>query len=185
MVAINTTKGVYEFVQARRLWYGNCFKTKLFQKMHAFISGTESAKVILNNEEKFSKKYMKSIVELVGHDNLLCAAHQHHKLICSSLCFLCSRPSFVELFDSLLLKATSSWKCGSVLVIQDETLKLLGNKSKSCVWFPNFFLLYSSVMNDYSKRILFAQRLAAQATNESLKAEQANWKCIQECEEED
>jgi len=65
--------------------YGKCFKTKLFPKMHAFISSTESTKVILNNEEKFSKKYMKSIVELVGRDSLLCAAHQHHKLICSSL----------------------------------------------------------------------------------------------------
>ncbi|XP_027902059.1 abscisic acid 8'-hydroxylase 3 [Vigna unguiculata] len=127
MAAINNTKGVYEFVQARRHRYGKCFKTKLFRETHVFISGTESAKVILNNEEKFSKKYMKSIAELVGRDSLLCAAHQHHKLIRGSLFSLFSTQSlssFVELFDSLLLEATSSWKCGSVIVIQDETIKL-------------------------------------------------------------
>ncbi|BAT77746.1 hypothetical protein LR48_Vigan09g026100 [Vigna angularis] len=127
MAAINNTKGVYEFVQARRLRYGKCFKTKLFGETHVFISGTESAKVILNNEEKFSKKYMKSIAELVGRDSLLCATHQHHKLIRGSLFSLFSTQSlssFVKLFDSLLLEATTSWKSGSVLVIQDETLKL-------------------------------------------------------------
>jgi len=65
-----------------------------YSEEHTFISGTESAKVILNNEDKFSKKYMKSIVELVRRDSLLCPAHQHHKLIRSSLfslfaAFLC------------------------------------------------------------------------------------------------
>ncbi|WVZ21144.1 hypothetical protein V8G54_008466 [Vigna mungo] len=127
MAAINNTKGVYEFVQARRLRYGKCFKTKLFGETHVFISGTESAKVILNNEEKFSKKYMKSIAELVGRDSLLCATHQHHKLIRASLFSLFSTQSlssFVKLFDSLLLESTTTWKSGSVLVIQDETLKL-------------------------------------------------------------
>ncbi|CAJ1973285.1 unnamed protein product [Sphenostylis stenocarpa] len=128
MAAINNTKGVYEFVQVRRLRYGKCFKTKLFGETHVFISSTESAKVILNNEGgKFSKSYMKSIAELVGRDSLLCAAHQHHKLIRASLFTLFSTDSLsslVKLFDSLVLQATTSWKSGSLLVIQDETLKL-------------------------------------------------------------
>ncbi|KAL9312945.1 hypothetical protein ACSQ67_018397 [Phaseolus vulgaris] len=127
MSAINNTKGVYEFVRARRLQYGKCFKTKLFGETHVFISSTDSAKVILNKEGKFSKKYMKSIAELVGRDSLLCAAHQHHKLIRASLFSLFSThslSSFVQLFDSLLLQAITTWKSGSVLVIQDETLKV-------------------------------------------------------------
>jgi len=119
--------------------YGKCFKTKLFRETHVFISGTESAKVILNNEEKFSKKYMKSIAELVGRDSLLCAAHQHHKLIRGSLFSLFSTQSlssFVELFDSLLLEATSSWKCGSVIVIQDETIKVFQlNENRLSIFF--------------------------------------------------
>ncbi|KAG5003422.1 hypothetical protein JHK86_027561 [Glycine max] len=65
--------------------------------------------------------------ELVGRDNLLCAAQQHHKLIRDRLFRLFSTDSlfsFVQLFDSLLLQATCTWTCGSVVVIQDETLKL-------------------------------------------------------------
>ncbi|TKY75174.1 Abscisic acid 8'-hydroxylase 4 [Spatholobus suberectus] len=128
MAAINSSKGVHEFVRARRLRYGKCFKTKLFGETHVFISSTESAKAILNNEGgKFSKRYLKSIAELVGPDSLLCAAQQHHKLIRGCLFSLFSTDSlssFVKLFDALVLGAMSSWTCGSVVVIQDETHKL-------------------------------------------------------------
>ncbi|XP_004501123.1 abscisic acid 8'-hydroxylase 4 [Cicer arietinum] len=128
MAAINSSKGVYEFVRIRRLRYGNCFKTKLFGETHVFISSKESAKLILRNEGgKFSKKYIKSISELVGPDSLLCAAQQHHKLIRARLFSLFSThslSSFVILFDQLVIEATTSWKCGSLLIIQDEALKL-------------------------------------------------------------
>ncbi|KAG4391889.1 hypothetical protein AAZX31_04G029600 [Glycine max] len=130
MAAINSSKGVYEFVHARRLRYGKCFKAKLFGETHVFISSRESAKVIVNKENeggKFSKSYIKSIAELLGRDSLLCAAQQHHKLIRARLFSLFSTDSlssFVQLFDSLVLQATRTWTCGSVVVIQDETLKL-------------------------------------------------------------
>ncbi|KHN22236.1 Abscisic acid 8'-hydroxylase 2 [Glycine soja] len=130
MAAINSSKGIYEFVHARRLRYEKCFKTKLFGETHVFISSTESAKVIVNKENeggKFSKRYIKSIAELVGADSLLCAAQQHHKLIRSHLFSFFSTDSlssFVQLFDSLVLEATPTWTCGSVVVIQDETLKV-------------------------------------------------------------
>ncbi|XP_061350817.1 abscisic acid 8'-hydroxylase 4 isoform X3 [Gastrolobium bilobum] len=128
MAAINSSKGVYEFVRVRRLRYGNCFKTKLFGETHVFISSTESAKAVLNNEGvKFSKRYIKSIAELVGPDSLLCAAEQHHKLIRGCLFSLFSNDSLsssVKLFDALVLEAMSSWTCGSVVVIQDEALKV-------------------------------------------------------------
>nr|AFK39117.1 unknown [Lotus japonicus] len=126
--AINSSKGVYEFVRVRRLRYGNCFKTKLFGETHVFISNTESAKAILNNEGgKFSKRYIKSIAELVGPDSLLCASQQYHKHIRGCLFSLFSTDSlssFVKLFDELVLEAMSSWKCGSTVIIQDEALKL-------------------------------------------------------------
>ncbi|XP_027356049.1 abscisic acid 8'-hydroxylase 2 [Abrus precatorius] len=128
MAAINSSKGVYEFVRVRRHRYGNCFKTKLFGETHVFISSRESAKAILNNEGgKFSKRYIKSMAELVGPDSLLCAPQQHHKLIRNRLLSLFSTDSlssFVKLFDALVLEAMTSWTCGSVVVIQDEALKL-------------------------------------------------------------
>ncbi|KAL2346309.1 hypothetical protein Fmac_000309 [Flemingia macrophylla] len=128
IAAINSSKGVYEFVRTRSLRYGKCFKTKLFGETHVFISGREPAKAILNNEGgRFSKKYMKSIAELVGRDSLLCAATQHHKLIRATLLPLFSThslSSFVQLFDALVLEATATWTCGSLLIIQDESLKL-------------------------------------------------------------
>lgn len=108
--------------------YGFCFKTKLFGETHVFISSKESAKVILRNEGgKFSKKYIKSISKLLGPDSLLCAAEHHHKLIRSRLLSLFSPhslPSFVQLFDELVTEATSTWTCGSLVIIQDEALKV-------------------------------------------------------------
>ncbi|MED6118400.1 hypothetical protein PIB30_002106 [Stylosanthes scabra] len=128
MAAINSTKGVYEFVRLRHLRYGNCFKTKLFRQTHVFISSTDSAKAILNNEGgKFSKRYIQSISELLGHHSLLCAHHHHHKLIRGRLLTLFSTDalsSFVQMFDSLLLESITTWPCGPVLLIQNEAFKL-------------------------------------------------------------
>ncbi|KAJ1378882.1 Cytochrome P450 [Sesbania bispinosa] len=132
MAAINSSRGVYEFVRVRRLRYGNCFKTKLFGETHVFISSTESAKTILNKEGegeggKFSKRYIKSIAELLGPDSLLCAPQQHHKFIRGRLFTLFSTDSlssFVQMFDALVLQSMTTWTCGSVVIIQDEALKL-------------------------------------------------------------
>ncbi|CAN1835557.1 hypothetical protein LINPERHAP1_LOCUS34468 [Linum perenne] len=45
--------------------YGSCFKTSIFGSTHVFVSTTESAKTILNNDSgKFSKRYIRSIGEL-------------------------------------------------------------------------------------------------------------------------
>ena len=108
--------------------YGNCFKTKLFGETQVFTSSTESAKAILNNEGgKFSKRYIKSIAELLGPDSLLCAGPQQHKLIRGrllSLFSIDSLSSFVKMFDALVLEAMSNWPCGPTVVIQDEALKV-------------------------------------------------------------
>ncbi|KAI4344907.1 hypothetical protein L6164_012089 [Bauhinia variegata] len=128
MAAINSSKGVHEFVRVRRLRYGKCFKTKLFRETHVFISRTKSAKAILNNEVgKFSKRYIKSIAELVGPNSLLCAANGHHKMIrgrLSSFFSTSNLSSFVSQFDELVVEALNSWDTADIVVIQHEALKI-------------------------------------------------------------
>ncbi|KAK7257009.1 hypothetical protein RIF29_30669 [Crotalaria pallida] len=70
---------------------------------------------------------MKTIADLVGPDSLLCASPHHHKLIRGRLFGLFSTSSlssFVKLFDALVLDAMSNWSGGSIVVIQEEALKL-------------------------------------------------------------
>eukprot|EP00257_Ricinus_communis_P000670 XP_002510423.2 abscisic acid 8'-hydroxylase 2 [Ricinus communis] len=128
MAAINSDKGFYDFVRVRRLRYGNCFKTSIFGQTHVFISSTESAKTILNNESgKFTKKYIKSIAELVGDQSLLCASHLHHKLIRSRLINLFSTTSlslFIEQFDQLVITSLHSWKNMGTVIVLDQALKI-------------------------------------------------------------
>ncbi|CAL8995684.1 unnamed protein product [Prunus brigantina] len=128
MAAINSGKGFYEFVRLRRLRHGNCFRTNIFGETDVFVSSTESAKAILNNDSgKFSKRYIRSIGELVGNQSLLCASHQHHKLIRSQLTNLFSTSSlsvFIKQFDQLIVDALRGWEHRSTVVIQDEALKI-------------------------------------------------------------
>uniref|UniRef100_A0A7N2KSG8 Uncharacterized protein n=1 Tax=Quercus lobata TaxID=97700 RepID=A0A7N2KSG8_QUELO len=128
MASINSGKGFYDFVRVRRLRYGNCFRTKLFGETHVFVSSTESAKAILNNElGKFTKKYIRSIAELVGDQSLLCASHQQHKMIRGHLANLFSTTSismFIKMVDELMVETLSGWEHGSTVVILDEALKI-------------------------------------------------------------
>ncbi|GMN35578.1 hypothetical protein TIFTF001_005387 [Ficus carica] len=128
MAAINSGKGFYDFVLIRRLRYGNCFRTNIFGETHVFVSSTESAKAILNNESgKFTKRYIKSIAELVGHQSLLCASHQHHKLLRGRLSNLFSMPSlslFIKQFDQLVVDNLSSWEHKTTVLVLDEALEI-------------------------------------------------------------
>ncbi|GAV72881.1 p450 domain-containing protein [Cephalotus follicularis] len=128
MAAIKSSKGFYDFVPIRRLRYGNCFKTSIFGKTHVFVSSIESAKSILNNESgKFTKRYIKSIAELVGDQSILCASHQHHKLIRGRLINMFSTQSmslFIKHFDGLILKTLNAWECESTVIVMDEALKI-------------------------------------------------------------
>lgn len=127
MASINSGKGFYDFVRIRGLRYGNCFRTNLFGETHVFVSSTESAKAILNNElGKFTKRYIRSIAELVGDQSILCASYQHHKMIRSHLANLFSTNSismFIKQFDKLMVETLSGWEHGSTVVIHDEALK--------------------------------------------------------------
>ncbi|KAI9113270.1 hypothetical protein K1719_015795 [Acacia pycnantha] len=128
MAAINSPQGVYEFVRSRRLRYGRWFKTRLFGETHVFMSSMESAKAILNNDVgKFSKRYIKSIAELVGPHSLLCASHHHHKLIRANLLSLFSTDSLASLVqhsDQLVVDALLGWPRHGLVVIQDEALQI-------------------------------------------------------------
>ncbi|XP_062097983.1 cholesterol 22-monohydroxylase CYP90B52 [Humulus lupulus] len=129
MAAINSAKGFYDFVRIRSLRYGNCFRTNIFGETHVFVSRTESAKAILNNESgKYTKRYIRSIAELVGNESLLCASHQHHKLIRSRLSkYMFSAASlamFVKQFDQLVIDNLRSWEHRTTTVVLDEALKI-------------------------------------------------------------
>lgn len=128
MAAIHTKHGFYSFVQARHHRYGNCFKTHIFGETHIFVSSTESAKEILSNDlGKFTKRYIRSIGEVVGAESLLCASYQSHKHIRGRLLDLFSSTSiseFTKQFDQLVINTIASWKSRRKVVILDEALEI-------------------------------------------------------------
>ncbi|XP_057469479.1 abscisic acid 8'-hydroxylase 4 [Actinidia eriantha] len=128
MASIKSNRGFYEFVRVRRLRYGNYFKTSLFGETHVFVSSTESAKVILNNDlGRFSKRYIRSIAEIIGDQSLLCASPQQHKLIRNRLSHLFSTTSisiFIKQFDQLIINALRSWDHKGTVVVLDEAMKI-------------------------------------------------------------
>ncbi|XP_022766507.1 cytochrome P450 90A1 [Durio zibethinus] len=128
MAAINSGKGFYDFVRVRSLRYGNCFKTSIFGETHVFVSSTESAKAILNNDMgRFTKRYIKSIAELVGNQSLLCASPHHHKLLRGRLVNLFSTTSIsllVQQFDELIVNALGVWEDEGTVIVLNEALKI-------------------------------------------------------------
>ncbi|KAK8696178.1 hypothetical protein V6N13_001315 [Hibiscus sabdariffa] len=108
--------------------YENCFKTNIFRETHVFVRSTASAKTIPNNElERFTKRYIKSIAELVGNRSLLCASPHHHKLLCDRLVnFFSSNfvSLLVKLFDPLIVDALNAWEDGVTVIVLDEALKI-------------------------------------------------------------
>ncbi|KAL5819151.1 hypothetical protein ACOSQ4_022993 [Xanthoceras sorbifolium] len=132
MAAINySSKGFYDFVQTRRLRYGNCFKTNIFGETHVFFSSIETAKVILRNDAgKFTKRYLSSIAQLVGDQSLLCASSpDHHKLIRGRLNNLFTTKSlslFIKQFDELIISTLGGWEHhrGGTVVVLKEALKI-------------------------------------------------------------
>lgn len=102
-----------------------------------FVSSTESAKVILNNDlGKFTKKYIKPIAELVGDQSLLCASPQQHKLIRSRFNNLFSSSSMsllIKQFDELIMETLQDWEHTGTetVVVLNEALKVGKRKFKA------------------------------------------------------
>ncbi|XP_030527039.1 abscisic acid 8'-hydroxylase 4 [Rhodamnia argentea] len=128
MAAINSGRGFYSFVESRCLRYGRCFKTNIFGETHVFVSTATSAKMILNNDSgKFSKRYIRSIAQLVGDQSLLCASHQQHRHIrghLSNFFSTCSLSAFIQQFDELIVKSLLGWEHRGTVVVLDEALKI-------------------------------------------------------------
>ncbi|XP_019057890.1 PREDICTED: abscisic acid 8'-hydroxylase 4 [Tarenaya hassleriana] len=128
MFSANSGKGFYEFVRTRHLKYGYCFRTNLFGETHVFVSTTESARAVLNNESnRFTKRYIKSIAELVGDQSLLCAPHHHHKILRSRLINLFSTKStalMIRSFDEIVIDSLRGWEHRRTVVLLTELLKL-------------------------------------------------------------
>nr|XP_029117110.1 abscisic acid 8'-hydroxylase 2-like [Elaeis guineensis] len=131
MAANNSSKGFYDFVATRHIRYGNCFKTSILGETHVFVSSIEAAKAILNCESiDFSKRYIRSIAELLGNQSLLCASHEQHKLTrrrISKLFTLNSMASSITMFDELTMKTLCSWKQKGNVMVFNEALKVTFN----------------------------------------------------------
>ncbi|KAL9245190.1 hypothetical protein vseg_018868 [Gypsophila vaccaria] len=133
LAAIYSQHGFYNFVHLRHLWYGACFKTHIFGETHVFVSNTKAAKEILSNDlGRFTKKYIRSIAEVVGPQSVLCASHRAHKLIRRQLLELFSLGSiseFIKQFDPIVASTISKWAFRpNVLVLeeaQEMTLKAM------------------------------------------------------------
>ncbi|KAJ1684816.1 hypothetical protein LUZ63_016206 [Rhynchospora breviuscula] len=120
--------GVYDFVRTRHLKYGDCFRTEIFGKTHVFISRSKVAKSLLGSESlNFSKRYIKSIGELLGKESMLCSSHEHHAFLrhhVSNLFALDSFASFAEYFDELTVQILEEWKRKEHIVVFDEAMEL-------------------------------------------------------------
>ncbi|CAL1355815.1 unnamed protein product [Linum trigynum] len=180
MAAIRSNRGFYDFVRIRRLRYGSCFKTSIFGSTHVFVSSTESAKAILNNESgRFSKHYIGSIAELVGEKSLLlCASQQHHKMIRSRLMGLVSSRSvgtFIEQFDELVVRRLGRWENDSTVVVLDQALQVTFEAMCKMLMgleggIPEMKSLYDDVSSIYQAMLAFPLRLPWTRFYRGLKA---------------
>ncbi|MQL89221.1 hypothetical protein Taro_021781 [Colocasia esculenta] len=128
LAANSSSRGFYAFVSTRRLRYGNCFKTNIFGKTHVFVSSTGAARAVLGNDfVGFTKRYIRSIAELLGEQSLLCAtleSHRHLRRRMSGLFNPESLASSVRTFDLLTAEALRSWKPGETVVVFEDALKI-------------------------------------------------------------
>lgn len=108
--------------------YGSCFKTSIFGSTHVFISSTEAAKLMLSGESlDFSKRYIRSIAELLGDQSLLCASKETHKLVRHRISNLFTSDSFsssINFFDELTLKTMAQWEQRKSALVLDDAMKV-------------------------------------------------------------
>ncbi|KAF8012639.1 hypothetical protein BT93_I0716 [Corymbia citriodora subsp. variegata] len=127
--ATSSTKGCYEFVRLRRLWYGKWFKTRIFGKIHVFIPTTEGAKTVFAKDfVQFNKGYVKSMADAVGKKSLLCVPHESHRRIRRLLSDPFSMPSlskFITKFDKMLCQRLKKLEeHGKSFVVLDFNMKI-------------------------------------------------------------
>uniref|UniRef100_A0A0C9S6A8 TSA: Wollemia nobilis Ref_Wollemi_Transcript_11357_2042 transcribed RNA sequence n=2 Tax=Wollemia nobilis TaxID=56998 RepID=A0A0C9S6A8_9CONI len=115
------------FVDKRRSWYGNVFKTHLFGKPTIFSTDPEVNKFILQNEGKlFQASYPSSIENLLGkHSLLLISGNLHKRLHSLTLSFANSSALKDHLMldiEKLVCLTLDGW--GDRVLLQDEAKKI-------------------------------------------------------------
>ncbi|KAL6865178.1 hypothetical protein ACP4OV_016329 [Aristida adscensionis] len=96
VAANGSGRGFYHFVHARHRRYGPpCFRTALFGATHVFVSSPDAARPLLFSDAGgggFSKRYVRTVADLLGEHSLLCAApHARHRFL---------RRAIAPLFDA-------------------------------------------------------------------------------------
>ncbi|KAJ8464121.1 hypothetical protein OPV22_026673 [Ensete ventricosum] len=128
LAANHSGRGVYDFVRARHLRYGECFKTNILGRTHVFVSSIEAVRTLLGHESPdFSKRYIRSITELVGDQSLLCASHEQHKFIrrhISCLFKLDSMDSTIKKFDELVIHTLRGWEQKETVLVLRDAMKI-------------------------------------------------------------
>ncbi|XP_066335471.1 abscisic acid 8'-hydroxylase 4-like isoform X1 [Miscanthus floridulus] len=82
--ANSSGRGFYHFVEARHRRYGPpCFRTALFGATHVFVSSPDAARSLLaaDHAAGFSKRYVRTVADLLGEHSLLCASHAAHRAL--------------------------------------------------------------------------------------------------------
>lgn len=124
-------RGFYHFVEARHRRYGPpCFRTSLFGRTHVFVSAADDSAarpILLLSSAAFSKRYVRTVADLLGEHSLLCASHGRHRSLRRAVAPLFfnagTTASLAASFDALTVnKLRSSSSSSSPLVVLDAAL---------------------------------------------------------------
>ncbi|PUZ64400.1 hypothetical protein GQ55_3G141100 [Panicum hallii var. hallii] len=131
VAANGSGRGFYSFVHARHRRHGPpCFRTALFGATHVFVSSTDAARSLLAAEPAgFSKRYVRTVADLLGEHSLLCASHAAHRSLRRAVAPLFNAratASFAAAFDALTLRLMRDWASTSgssaAVVVLDAAL---------------------------------------------------------------
>lgn len=107
--------------------YGNCFKTNIFRKTHVFVSSFETSKLILGDELAFTNTHIRSIMELLGENSVLCASRDQHRIIRHHIRNLLNKDmlmTFTKLFDELTVETQNKWTQKESITVLEEAFKV-------------------------------------------------------------
>ncbi|XP_021302812.1 abscisic acid 8'-hydroxylase 4 isoform X2 [Sorghum bicolor] len=115
-------RGLYHFVEARHRRYGPpCFRTALLGATHVFVSSPDAARSLLADAGGFSKRYVRTVAELLGEHSLLCASHDAHRALRRAVAPLFNAQATASLaanFDALARRIiTRDWAAKTTAVV--------------------------------------------------------------------
>ncbi|RCV16168.1 hypothetical protein SETIT_3G116300v2 [Setaria italica] len=114
VAANGSGRGFYHFVGERHRRHGPpCFRTALFGATHVFVSSPAAARSLLAAEPAgFSKRYVRTVADLLGEHSLLCADHAAHRSLRRAVAPLFNAratASFTAAFDALTRGLMRDW----------------------------------------------------------------------------